>query len=70
MNLSEFTAALAAANIRPSTRTAKACRMVLVDGATAYAASQQVGISRAAVSRALAKLARPVCPTCGQVVRT
>jgi hypothetical protein len=69
MTVSQFAAALVAANIKSSTRTAAACRLVLVDGATAYAASQQVGISRAAVSKALARLARPVCPTCGQAIR-
>lgn len=70
MTPSQFTAALAAANIRPSTRTAKACRLVLVEGMTAYAASRQVRIAESVVSRALAKLARPVCPTCGQQIHS
>lgn len=68
MTSSQFTAALTASNMRPSTRTAKACRLVLVDGMTAYAASQQTGLAQSVVSRALAKLARPVCPTCGQAI--
>ena len=70
MTSTQFTRALSATRMAPDGATAQACRLVLVDGLTAYAASQQVGVGQAAISRALAKL-RSVrcCPTCGQAVR-
>lgn len=70
MTPDDFSAALTAANIRPTTRTAAACRLVLVDGMTAYAASRRIGITEGVVSRALARLARPVCPACGQQIHS
>ena len=44
----------------------EAARLVLVEGLTAYAASQQTGLARSTISRALDKLARPLCKCCGQ----
>ena len=46
--------------------TIKACRMVLVDGLTGYAASHATGLHESVISRALARLRRPLCPHCGQ----
>ena len=70
MTPADFAKALSATRMIPDGATAKACRLVLVDGMTAYAASQIVGVGQPAISRALAKL-RSVrcCPTCGQAVR-
>jgi len=47
-------------------KTIKACRLVLVKGLTAYAASKETGLDKAALSRVLAKLQTPLCPHCGQ----
>lgn len=69
MTETEFRQRLAATNMRSDSQTAKACRLVLVDGQTAYQASQSIHISHAGVSRALALLrrAKPAewCPKCG-----
>ena len=46
--------------------TLDACRLVLVDGESAYAASNITGRSQSTISRALAKMARGICETCGQ----
>lgn len=50
-------------------KTIAACGAVLVDGLTAYAAAHKIGIEESTISRALAKLRRPLCPTCGQPTR-
>lgn len=50
-------------------KTIAACKAVLVDGVTAYAAAHKIGIEESVISRALAKLRRPLCPTCGQPLR-
>jgi hypothetical protein len=50
-------------------KTIKACRLVLVKGVTAYAASKEIGLSRPVLSRVLSKLKRPLCPHCGQPMR-
>lgn len=50
-------------------KTVAACGAVLVDGLTAYAAAQKIGIEESTISRALAKLRRPLCPHCGQPMR-
>ena len=47
-------------------KTLAACRAVLVDGLTAYAAAHKVVVAESIISRALAKLRRPLCPHCGQ----
>lgn len=49
--------------------TIKACRLVLVEEMTAYAAFKETGLDQAAISRALARLRRPLCPHCGQPMR-
>jgi len=70
MTPADFLRALSATRMAPDGATAQACRLVLVDGLTAYAASKQVGVGQPAISRALAKLrAVRCCPTCGQAVR-
>ena len=69
MKPEEFTRKLAATNLQTDSTTARACRMVLVDNATAYRAARHYKINESVVSRALAKIreARAVhkCPTCG-----
>ena len=62
-------AKLAKAHRLRGDRTIAACRAVLVDGLTAYAAAHEIGIEESVISRALAKLRRPLCPTCGQPLR-
>ena len=41
-------------------KTIEACKAVLVDELTAYAAAREVGIAESAISRALARLRRPL----------
>lgn len=57
----------------PDSATMRACRRVLLDGVPAYAAAREQEIGHPGVYRALKKLravlARPVCATCGQIVR-
>ena len=63
----QFASALAATSMPAEGRTATACRLVLVDGLTAYAAAAQVGVNESAVSRAANRLrGLRTCPTCGQ----
>ena len=50
-------------------KTIAGCSAVLVDGLTAYAAAHKIGIEESTISRALAKLRRPLCPHCGQPMR-
>ena len=50
-------------------KTIAACRAVLVDGLTAYAAAHKIIIEESVISRALAKLRRPLCPHRGQPMR-
>jgi hypothetical protein len=68
----EFKQRLAATAMPPAGKSARACRLVLVEGLTAYGAAQRIGIAESAVSRALARLrsVEPVthCPLCGQVI--
>lgn len=45
-------------------RTREALQLVLVDGLTAYAAAQQIGIEQSVISRARRRLERPLCPRC------
>ena len=62
-------AKLTKANRLRGEKTIAACRAVLVDALTAYAAAHKIGIEESTVSRALARLRRPLCPTCGQPLR-
>ena len=50
-------------------KTIAACRAVLVDDLSAYAAAQKIGVEESVISRALAMLRRPLCPHCGQPMR-
>lgn len=43
-------------------------RLVLVHGLTKYAAAKQLGIAESTVGRAVARLKRPLCKSCGQVL--
>jgi hypothetical protein len=68
MTPKEYTRLVKANRLRGE-KTIAACRAVLVDGLTAYAAAHRVGVAESIISRALAKLRRPLCPTCGQPVK-
>jgi predicted DNA-binding protein (UPF0251 family) len=59
----QFDRLIAASNLRGE-RTIQACRLVKVEGLTAYAAAKQTGINQSAISRALAKIPKRICPTC------
>ena len=50
-------------------KTIAACKAVLVDDLSAYAAAHRIGVEESVISRALAKLRRPLCPHCGQPMR-
>ena len=63
----KFDQLIAAHGLRGA-RTIAACRLVLVDGLPAIEAAQKAGINRSAVSRALAKLRREVCESCGHPI--
>lgn len=65
MNSREFVRLTVTHRLRGE-RTIAGCRAVLVDGLTAYAAAQKIGINEAALSRALGKLRSPLCPHCHQ----
>jgi len=62
-------AKLAKAHRLRGEKTIAACKAVIVDGLTAYAAAHKIGIEESTISRALAKLRRPLCPTCGQPMK-
>ena len=57
-----------AAAHRITGRTREALRLVYVDGLTAYAAAQRIGINQAVLSRARKRFDRPLCPHCGQAM--
>lgn len=65
MRLQEFNRLIAIHRLRGE-RTVAACHLVLVDGLLPIDAAEAAGIHRSAVSRALARLRRPTCPTCGR----
>lgn len=67
MTLKEYAKLIKAHRLRGE-KTIAACRSVLIDGLTAYAAARRIGVAESIISRALAKLRRPLCPTCGQPI--
>jgi hypothetical protein len=68
MTEKQFTKLVEAHRLRGK-KTIKACRLVLVQGLTAYGASKETGLDKAALSRVLTRLKRPLCPHCGQPMR-
>lgn len=54
---------------RPRSAALVQALALVARGWTAYAASKATGADQAAISRALRRDARPVCPHCGQPVR-
>lgn len=68
MTRKEYTKLVKAHRLRGE-KTIAACGAVLVDGLTAYAAAHKIGIEESTISRALARLRRPLCPHCGQPIR-
>lgn len=50
--------------------TREACRLVLIKGLSNYAAAKKTGVAKSTIGRALARLDRGVCPTCGQAYRS
>lgn len=67
MKTLEFNRIAKANNVQGNTLAA--CRLVLVKGKTAYAASKESGVPESTISRALNRLKRPVCKRCGQVIK-
>jgi predicted DNA-binding protein (UPF0251 family) len=63
MTNAQFQRLLSASSLR-GPRTIEACRLVLVDHITAYAASQRLGINQSAISRALRKIPKRICHAC------
>lgn len=47
----------------------EACRRVLVEGETAYIVARDLDLAESTISRALARLARKICETCGQPIK-
>ena len=64
MDTSEFNTLVKRHNLKGA--SVDAARRVLVDGLSAYAAAKELGITESTISRALAKLKRPLCPCCQQ----
>jgi len=64
----EYAKLVAAQRVREN-KTIAACRAVLVDGLTAYAVAAKHDLAESVISRALGRLRRPRCPTCGQPLR-
>ncbi len=68
MTAAEFAVLLATQRPALRPRTAEACRLVLLDGMTGYAAAKQAGVAKSTVGRALARLTHARCPSCGQAL--
>lgn len=68
MNRRELNKLIDAHRIRGE-KTIDALRLVLIDGLTAYQASQQLGLTESTISRAKARIERPLCPHCGQPMK-
>lgn len=64
MTATEFNKLAKLHNLRGD--TLEACRLVLIDGNTAYVAAQKIGISHSTIKRALKRLQRPICGECGK----
>ena len=65
MTAAEFARRVALTKMRG--QSLAAARLVLVDGMSRYAASRQIGVDVAAVSRAAAKIEQlKICRCCGQ----
>ena len=67
MTLTQFHHMIAATHLRDG-KTAKACRLVLVDGLSAYRAARISDVDQSAVIRALRKIPREACKACGQPI--
>jgi predicted DNA-binding protein (UPF0251 family) len=63
MTEAQFQRLLAASPLRGK-NTIEACRLVLVEHISEAAAARAVQINQSAVSRALAKIPKRICPTC------
>jgi hypothetical protein len=48
----------------PNSLSVQAARLVLVNGATAYRVAQSLGMAQSTVSRAVARILAPHCPSC------
>ena len=66
MRASAFAIVLAAHDVDPKSKSARAARMVLVDGLSRNAAANKARVNVAAVSRTVRRLLAPLCPCCGQ----
>lgn len=70
MNGADLDRAIALTRSDPDSLTIYACRLIVEDGLSVYAAARRLEISHPSVYRKLAQLRAalelPVCPTCGQ----
>ena len=65
MTPTQFSRALTDAGMSPESRTARAVRLVLIDGLSDNAAAREIGVNPSAVTRARNRLLRRVpCPHC------
>ena len=65
MTPAQFSRALSDAGMSPESRTARAVRLVLVDGLSDNAAAREIGVHPSAVTRARNRLlGRVPCPHC------
>ena len=65
MTNSEFNKRIKLAKMR-SKEQIEALRMILVNGKSAYAASNETGIDQAQISKARKRIERDICECCGQ----
>lgn len=66
--LPEFRRLMALHGIKPG-KTWDALSLVMVRGKTAYEAAALAGVDRSVITRANKRLARPICPHCGQPIK-
>lgn len=68
MRASAFAIVLCAHRLDSKSKSARAARMVLVDGLSRNAAATKAKVDVAAVSRIVKRLQEPLCPCCGRPV--
>lgn len=49
--------------------TREACRLVLIEKISGYAAAKKTGVAESTISRALKRIGRDTCRSCGQVIK-
>ena len=66
MRASAFSIVLGAHGLDPKSKSARAARMVLVDGQSQSYAAAKAKVDAAAGCRILKRLQAPLCPCCGK----